>query len=57
MSVVVRINCDRGNSTGRCGNSSWPGSTVEEALAVAESQGWYVKPDRHLCPWCAGSKR
>ena len=57
MSIMVRINCDKGNAYGTCSSSSWPESTVEEALAVAESQGWYIKTDRHLCPGCAGHKR
>lgn len=56
MSIMVRINCDQDNGYGSCVSSSWPASTVEEALRVAESQGWWLKPNRHLCPSCRGGK-
>lgn len=57
MSIVVRINCDRGNQYGTCSSTSWPAFTVEEAIRVAELQGWYIKPDRHLCPDCCGHRK
>lgn len=57
MSIVIYYHCDRRIPYGTCASISQPGATVEAALKLAEAAGWYITPERALCPDCAGPKR
>lgn len=56
MTTWVQVSCDRVWSDGSCPRQSWPAHTIEAARARAEADGWYLKPDRDLCPWHAGRR-
>ena len=57
MSTFAYVSCDRRWSEGDCPRKSLPAPTVEAARARAEADGWYLKPNRDLCPSCARTRR
>ena len=50
MSMLIYFTCNQQNAYGTCAERSIPARTEAEAREWAEGVGWYLKPDRDLCP-------
>jgi hypothetical protein len=63
MSLLAHLLCDQENRYGTCAARSRSAHGEVEAIALAESEGWYFRrgrdgvPDRALCPTHAGARR